>query len=150
MHHQGTPIATHIRNYQLEGYTTDKNHLCSHHQHCLNCSAHYYLQIAQISVWIYTTSSNSSSSRNGILSNHNSQSIISARLVKNHGRSQHSRCFPRQTWLVHNSHGIEIKRLRKNGRIISRYSSLKAWKITGVSITGMEVSIAGICTTWER
>ena len=47
LYHQGTPIATHIRNYKLGGYTTDKNHLCSHHQHYLNRSPQYYLQIAQ-------------------------------------------------------------------------------------------------------
>jgi transposase len=47
IYHQGTQIAAHIRNYQLGGYTTDKSHLCSHHQHYLNRSPQYYLQIAQ-------------------------------------------------------------------------------------------------------
>ena len=43
---KGKQIALHIRDYRQAGYTTDKEHLCSHHQHYLDRSPHYYLQKA--------------------------------------------------------------------------------------------------------
>jgi len=43
---KGKQIAIHIRDYRQAGYTTDKEHLCSHHQHYLDRSPHYYLQKA--------------------------------------------------------------------------------------------------------
>jgi transposase len=43
---KGTQIALHIRDYRQGGYTTDKEHLCSHHQHYLDRSPQYYLQKA--------------------------------------------------------------------------------------------------------
>jgi hypothetical protein len=44
---KGTQIALHIRDYRQGGYTTDKEHLCSHHQHYLDRSPQYYLQKAK-------------------------------------------------------------------------------------------------------
>lgn len=43
---KSTQIALHMRNYRQGGYTTDKEHLCSHHQHYLDRSPQYYLQKA--------------------------------------------------------------------------------------------------------
>ena len=43
---KGTQIAVHIRDYKQGGYTTDKNHLCSHHKHYLDRSPEYYMQKA--------------------------------------------------------------------------------------------------------
>jgi transposase len=42
----GKQVATHPRNRQPGGYTTDKTHLCSHHRHYLDRSPQYYLQKA--------------------------------------------------------------------------------------------------------
>ena len=43
---KGQSIAIHLRNYKKGGYSTDKNHLCSHHQHYLERSPEYYLKKA--------------------------------------------------------------------------------------------------------
>jgi len=43
---KGTQIAVHIRDYRQGGYTTDKEHLCSHHKHYLDRSPEYYMQKA--------------------------------------------------------------------------------------------------------
>jgi hypothetical protein len=43
---KGTQIALHIRDYRPGFYTTDKEHLCSHHQHYLDRSPQYYMQKA--------------------------------------------------------------------------------------------------------
>jgi transposase len=43
---KGTQIAVHIRDYKQGGYTTDKEHLCSHHKHYLDRSPEYYMQKA--------------------------------------------------------------------------------------------------------
>jgi len=40
-------IAVHIRDYKIGGYTTNKDHLCSHHKHYLDRSPQYYIQIAR-------------------------------------------------------------------------------------------------------
>lgn len=40
-------IAVHIRNYKQAGYSTDKEHLCSHHQHYLDRSPDYYLGLGR-------------------------------------------------------------------------------------------------------
>ena len=39
----GTQVAVHQRNYSPGGYSTEKQHLCSHHQHYLDRSPEYYL-----------------------------------------------------------------------------------------------------------
>jgi len=44
---KGEQIAAHIRNYGKGGYTTQKDHLCSHHQHYLDRSPEYYMELAQ-------------------------------------------------------------------------------------------------------
>lgn len=44
---QGKEIAMHIRNYTPGGYSTLKEHLCSHHQHYLDRSPQYYLDKAE-------------------------------------------------------------------------------------------------------
>jgi transposase len=43
---KGMQIALHIRDYRQGSYTTDKEHLCSHHQHYLDRSPLYYLKKA--------------------------------------------------------------------------------------------------------
>jgi transposase len=40
---KGKQIAVHIRDYKTGGYTTDKEHLCSHHKHYLDRSPEYYI-----------------------------------------------------------------------------------------------------------
>jgi len=40
---KGQQIAVHIRDYKQGGYTTDKEHLCSAHQHYMDRSPDYYL-----------------------------------------------------------------------------------------------------------
>lgn len=44
---KGMQIAVHIRDYRIGGYTTDKDHLCSHHKHYLDRSPQYYIQKAK-------------------------------------------------------------------------------------------------------
>jgi transposase len=44
---KGEQIAVHARSYQPSGYSTSKEHLCSHHQHYLNRSPEYYLEKAR-------------------------------------------------------------------------------------------------------
>jgi transposase len=44
---KGTQIAVHIREYKMGSYTTDKEHLCSHHRHYLDRSPEYYMQKAK-------------------------------------------------------------------------------------------------------
>ncbi len=44
IYHKATVIATHPRNYKKGGYTTRKEHLCSHHQYYKERSPTYYLQ----------------------------------------------------------------------------------------------------------
>ena len=46
---KGNKIACHVRNYQKGGYTTDREHLCSAHNHYLDRSPGYYLSRAQFS-----------------------------------------------------------------------------------------------------
>jgi hypothetical protein len=43
---QGEMIAIHERNYTMGGYSTIKEHLCSHHQHYLDRSPKYYMDKA--------------------------------------------------------------------------------------------------------
>ncbi len=43
----GSLVATHIRSYSMGRYTTQKDHLCSHHRHYLDRSPQYYLQKAK-------------------------------------------------------------------------------------------------------
>lgn len=43
----GSPVAVHQRDYKIGGYTTVKDHLCSHHQHYLDRSPGYYLDKAK-------------------------------------------------------------------------------------------------------
>ncbi len=45
---KGKQVAVHVRSYTKGGYTTDKYHLCSQHQHYLDRSPQYYLQQAEI------------------------------------------------------------------------------------------------------
>ena len=40
---KGMQIAIHIRDHKMGGYTTDKEHLCSHHKHYLDRSPEYYI-----------------------------------------------------------------------------------------------------------
>ena len=44
---RGNMVAIHKRNYTLGGYSTIKQHLCSHHQHYLDRSPSYYMQQAK-------------------------------------------------------------------------------------------------------
>jgi len=44
---QGQQIAVHVRSYQMGGYSTRREHLCSHHQHYLDRSPQYYLDKAK-------------------------------------------------------------------------------------------------------
>ena len=46
IYYDGKQVAVHIRNYQNGTYTSNKNHLCSEHQHFLNRSPQYYTSIA--------------------------------------------------------------------------------------------------------
>jgi hypothetical protein len=39
---RGEQVAVHPRNYKTEGYSTDKEHLCSQHRHYLDRSPEYY------------------------------------------------------------------------------------------------------------
>lgn len=43
---KGEQVAVHIRSYQSGGYTINKEHLCSHHQHYLDRSPEYYIGLA--------------------------------------------------------------------------------------------------------
>lgn len=45
--HGGRQIAVHIRGYQQSGYTTDSEHLCSHHRHYNDRSPDYYLALGK-------------------------------------------------------------------------------------------------------
>jgi len=45
---KGEQIAVHVRDYKLGGYTTDKEHLCSAHQHYMDRSPDYYLNKAKL------------------------------------------------------------------------------------------------------
>jgi transposase len=44
---KGEQIAVHVRDYKPGGYTTDREHLCSAHQHYLDRSPDYYLNKAK-------------------------------------------------------------------------------------------------------
>jgi transposase len=44
----GEQIAVHLRDYKPGGYTTDKEHLCSAHQHYMDRSPDYYLDKAKL------------------------------------------------------------------------------------------------------
>ncbi len=44
----GEQIAVHVRDYKAGGYTTDREHLCSAHQHYLDRSPDYYLNKAKL------------------------------------------------------------------------------------------------------
>jgi hypothetical protein len=44
----GAQVAVHLRDCKTGGYTTDKTHLCSAHQHYLDRSPDYYLDKAKI------------------------------------------------------------------------------------------------------
>ena len=44
---KGMQIALHIRDYKMGSYSTDKEHLCSHHKHYLDRSPEYYMQKAK-------------------------------------------------------------------------------------------------------
>lgn len=44
---KGEQIAVHERKYRIGAYTTEKQHLCSHHQHYLSRSPEYYLEKAK-------------------------------------------------------------------------------------------------------
>lgn len=43
---KGEQLAVHIRSYKPGGYTINKEHLCSHHQHYLDRSPEYYIKLA--------------------------------------------------------------------------------------------------------
>jgi len=43
----GKRVAVHVRSYKQGGYTTDKEHLCSTHNHYLNRSPEYYINMAK-------------------------------------------------------------------------------------------------------
>jgi hypothetical protein len=43
----GGQVAVHQRDYKIGGYTTLKEHLCSHHQHYLDRSPDYYIEKAK-------------------------------------------------------------------------------------------------------
>jgi transposase len=51
---KGNKIATHLRNYQKGGYTTDREHLCSAHNRYLDRSPGYYLSKARFSKVLHT------------------------------------------------------------------------------------------------
>jgi hypothetical protein len=44
---KNSQVAVHQRNYSLGGYSTEKDHLCSHHQHYFDRSPGYYLNKAK-------------------------------------------------------------------------------------------------------
>jgi hypothetical protein len=44
---KGEQIAVHVRSYRPSGYSTDKEHLCSHHRHYLDRSPAYYIEKAR-------------------------------------------------------------------------------------------------------
>ena len=44
---KGKQVAVHIRSYKKGGYTTEKDHLCSQHQHYRDRSPQYYLRQAE-------------------------------------------------------------------------------------------------------
>lgn len=44
---KGNQIAVHPRSYKPNGYSTQKEHLCSHHQHYLDRSPEYYMEKAR-------------------------------------------------------------------------------------------------------
>lgn len=46
IYHEGNKIAEHLRNRRPSGYTTIKEHLCSHHQHYLDRSPEKYIRRA--------------------------------------------------------------------------------------------------------
>src|SRR5690606_30728889 len=46
IYHKGNKIAEHLRNRRPSGYTTVKEHLCSHHQHYLDRSPEKYIRWA--------------------------------------------------------------------------------------------------------
>ena len=50
----GTQVAVHQRNRQPGGYSTQKEHLCSHHRHYLDRSPQYYLEKAQAKSEIFS------------------------------------------------------------------------------------------------
>ena len=43
---KGKQVAVHVRDYKMGGYSTIKEHLCSHHQHYLDRSPEYYIKRA--------------------------------------------------------------------------------------------------------
>ncbi len=45
---RGEQIAVHVRDYKPGGYTTDKEHLCSAHQHYMDRSPDYYMNKAKL------------------------------------------------------------------------------------------------------
>jgi transposase len=45
---KGEQIAVHVRNYKPGSYTTDKEHLCSAHQHYMDRSPDYYMDKAKL------------------------------------------------------------------------------------------------------
>jgi len=45
---KGEQIAVHVRDYKAGGYTTDKEHLCSAHQHYMDRSPDYYMNKAKL------------------------------------------------------------------------------------------------------
>ena len=45
---KGKRIAVHVRNYKRGSYSTQKDHLCSSHQHYLDRSPEYYMQKAKV------------------------------------------------------------------------------------------------------
>jgi hypothetical protein len=45
--HEGRQIAVHIRGYKPSTYSTDKEHLCSHHRHYADRSPDYYLDLGK-------------------------------------------------------------------------------------------------------
>ena len=47
IYHKGKKVAAHIRSYVAGGYTTVKEHLCSHHQYYKDRSPRYYIKQAQ-------------------------------------------------------------------------------------------------------
>jgi transposase len=47
IYHKGKQVAVHIRSYVTGGYTTVKEHLCSHHQHYKDRSPQYFMNQAE-------------------------------------------------------------------------------------------------------
>jgi len=47
IYHQREQVAVHLRSYTPSGYSTTKEHLCSHHQHYLDRSPDYYINRAE-------------------------------------------------------------------------------------------------------